>query len=232
MNAKARGHWMTVHRVAALALLIALSSVLQRPTARGGEAEQPGDCPVIFQQRSFLDSGDFVYITGTVTGDAVAFKYNTTAISCFKGDNECLVNSMESIGRFGNTCQMSRLDLPQYYKVEQWTDQKIVATVNTRCGSSKTYVIDRQSKTAEITEFQGSCPSPIEEVMRDEKKDLEQMLKESPDLAKSPSFAKDLARVDKVLSESAAARNKIYHWTIEDPPFWAGLKKRLVKPQH
>jgi hypothetical protein len=56
--------------------------------------------------------------------------------------------------------------------------------------------------------------------MRAEKKDLEKMLKDRPELARDAEYAKNVARVDRALAESGKEKDRIYHWTIEDPPFW------------
>jgi hypothetical protein len=89
---------MPTPRIAALGLLTAAAVLVPQLVSRGEEQEHVGDCQVVFQQKSFFDTGDFVYVAGTLTGQGIGYKYNTTAISCFKDRNECLVNSIESIG--------------------------------------------------------------------------------------------------------------------------------------
>ncbi len=221
----------TIHRAAVLGLLTAVAFLGPQFASRGDGQEHSWDCPVVFQKKSFVDTGDFVYIAGTLTGHAVGHKYNTIAISCHKDRNECLVNTMESIGTTGNgLCQISRLDIPQPYEIEQWTGGKIVATLHTRCGGGETYVIDRKSETAEVTRHPAACPGPFEQTMRSEKDDLEKMLKDRPDLAQDPEFVKLVARVDKALAQIEKEKDTIYHLTIEDPPFWKEFKKKLVKP--
>jgi hypothetical protein len=181
-------------------------------------------------KKLFTDTGDFVYVSGTLTGQGVAYKYNTIAVSCSREQNECLVNTMESIGSAGNgSCQISRLDIPQPYAIEQWTGDKIIASLQTRCGGGETYVIDRKSEIAEVTMYPAACPGPFEQTMSSEKRDLEKLLKDRPDLARDPEIAKELARVDSALALIAKEKGIVQHATIEDPSFWKEFKEKLKK---
>jgi hypothetical protein len=53
---------------------------------------------IVFAPKNFADQGEFVGVSGTLTGADIAYKNNTYAIACIKDRNECLVTSIEQIG--------------------------------------------------------------------------------------------------------------------------------------
>jgi hypothetical protein len=57
------------------------------------------DDDILFAPKNFVDSGDqWVGISGTLTGDGVAYKNNTMVVSCEKDRKECFFYSIEQIG--------------------------------------------------------------------------------------------------------------------------------------
>lgn len=83
---------------------------------------------IVFAAKAFYDSvettGDaFVYVSGTLSGEGVAYKNNTMAISCYKDRMECLTNKVEQIA----PNYVGRLDTPTSYPVTKWDANEIVA---------------------------------------------------------------------------------------------------------
>jgi hypothetical protein len=105
----------------------------------------------MFAAKSFYDSAQttgegFVYISGTLSGDGVAYKNNTVAVSCYKDRMECLTNSIEQIG----SNQVSRLAWPISYPITKWDSYEIVANelVTSMSCRKDTISIIRKSESA------------------------------------------------------------------------------------
>ena len=84
---------------------------------------------IVFAPKAFYDSSQttgegYMYVAGTLTGDGVAHKNNTVAVTCYKDRMECLTYSVEQIG----PNQVGRLDAPTSYPVTKWDAYEIVAT--------------------------------------------------------------------------------------------------------
>jgi hypothetical protein len=104
------------------------------------------DDDITFAGKSFYDNGYAVAISGTLTGDGVAYKNNSHSIWCIKEREECLIAAIEQIGEK----QTGRLEYPYSIPVTQWTDYEVVATQDTaayNC-SKTTITISRKSQTA------------------------------------------------------------------------------------
>jgi hypothetical protein len=82
------------------------------------------DDDIVFAPKNFADLGEFVGISGTLTGADIAYKNNTYAIACIKNRKECLVTSIEQIGHN----QIGRLQYPYSYPVVSWTAAQVVAS--------------------------------------------------------------------------------------------------------
>ena len=86
------------------------------------------DQQIVFDRKAFFDSGQssgdgYVYVAGTLTGEGVQYKNNTTAIVCYKERMECVTYGVEQIG----PNQIGRLDSPLAYPVTKWDSYEIVA---------------------------------------------------------------------------------------------------------
>ena len=56
------------------------------------------DNEIVFAPKNFSDLGEYVGVSGTLSGADVANKNNTYAIACIKDRQECLVTYIEQIG--------------------------------------------------------------------------------------------------------------------------------------
>jgi len=76
------------------------------------------DQQIVFASKAFYDSAEttgegYVYVAGTLSGEGVAYKNNTVAVTCYKDRMECLTYSVAQIG----PNQVGRLDAPASYPV-------------------------------------------------------------------------------------------------------------------
>ena len=71
------------------------------------------DNDIVFAPKNFADNGQSVGSSGTLTGDGVAYKNNTTVVYCEKDRKECFSYSIEQIGHN----QIGRLDYPGTYPI-------------------------------------------------------------------------------------------------------------------
>jgi hypothetical protein len=111
-----------------------------------GQQAFAADDDIVFAPKNFADMGEFVGISGTLTGGDIAYKNNTYAIACVKDRKECLVTSIEQIG----TNQIGRLQYPYGYPVVSWTPAQIVASEEpSSFGCSRvTITITRKTESA------------------------------------------------------------------------------------
>ncbi len=84
---------------------------------------------IVFARKAFFDSAqttddDYVYVAGTLTGEGVGYKNNTTAVVCYRERMECLTYGVNQIG----PNQIGRLDSPLVYPVTKWNPLEIVAS--------------------------------------------------------------------------------------------------------
>ena len=171
--------------------------------------------------------GDVVEVSGSLP-EVLGYKYNTVTVICYRDRKLCLFVDVESIGHTDGTCQVSRLDPPLEFEIQQWSDAKMVANLpGLLCGGGQTWVIDRRLKAAEVTSDPPTCPGPFERTMAEEKQDLEKMLKERPELATDSFFTSQMTRVNEGLAAAATYRKTIYHANIDDPPYWKDWKKKF-----
>ena len=117
----------------------------------GCTRKAPNEQQIMFAAKSFSDSEQttgegFVYISGTLSGDGVAYKNNTVAVSCYKDRMEFLTNSIEQIG----PNHVSRLAPPISYPITKWDSYEIVATelVTSMSCRKDTISIVRKSESA------------------------------------------------------------------------------------
>ena len=79
---------------------------------------------ILFAPKAYHDGDELVYAAGTLTGAGVPQKNNTVAVTCYKGQMECLTYSIEQI----RPNQLGRLDSPTAYPVTKWGKDEIVAS--------------------------------------------------------------------------------------------------------
>ena len=88
-----------------------------------------GDCwgaddDITFAPKNFFELGDdSVGISGTLTGDDLAYKNNTRSVLCMKERKECYVSSIEQIGDH----QIGRLDYVSIYPITKWSTYEVTA---------------------------------------------------------------------------------------------------------
>lgn len=80
---------------------------------------------IVFDSKAFFDGGEgYVYAAGTLTGEGVQYKNNTTAVVCYKDRMECITYGVEQIG----PNQIGRLDAPSAFPITKWDSYEIVAS--------------------------------------------------------------------------------------------------------
>jgi hypothetical protein len=103
-----------------------------------------GEADLTFAPKNFADFGGYaVGISGTLTGDGVAYKNNTYAIYCLKERMECWISSIEQIGEQ----QIGRMDYPYSYPVTTWNAQEVIVDEMGSCARI-TITITRTQQTA------------------------------------------------------------------------------------
>ena len=65
-----------------------------------------------------------VFVSGTLTGDDLAHKNNSYAVTCYEDLRECYVYSVDQIG-FN---QVGYLEMPIPYPITKWTPDEIIAS--------------------------------------------------------------------------------------------------------
>ena len=94
---------------------------------RAQQHSNPDDLmDIMFDTKAFFDGGAQVYIAGTLTGDGVPYKNNTTAVTCYLERKECEVSSVEQIG----DKHIGRLASPDSYPIKRWDQHEIVAVTD------------------------------------------------------------------------------------------------------
>lgn len=98
-----------------------LSAAMFVSNARGSDDD------ILFSNKNFTDLGDSIGISGTLTGDGLAYKNNTYSIFCLKDRQECLIASIEQIG----DRQIGRLDYAYSIPIAKWGADEVVAVQET-----------------------------------------------------------------------------------------------------
>jgi hypothetical protein len=106
---------------------------------------------IVFPSKVFSDSQrsigvGIVYISGTITGDGLAYPNNTYAVTCYEDRRECLVSAVHEIG--GN--MVGRMDMPYIFPIVKWDPFEIVARdeVTELSCIRTTLTIERKMETA------------------------------------------------------------------------------------
>ena len=105
---------------------------------------------IIFSAKNFADPEQvgiygFVTMSGTLTGDGLAYPNNTYNIGCVRDQQICAVSSIEQIG----PKQIGRMEGPKWFPIVKWNALEIVATDEPGTfGCIKiTITIDRKQQT-------------------------------------------------------------------------------------
>jgi hypothetical protein len=72
---------------------------------------------------AFVGSDDFIYVTGTLTGEGVDHKNNLVQVACYKSDMRCLVFHVEQIG----DNQLGDVYWPLAFPISRWEPLLVVA---------------------------------------------------------------------------------------------------------
>lgn len=128
---------------------VAVSALLFRQVP-GVTSDRAAD-DIVFAPKNFADSGQrgfegSVGISGTLTGDGVAYKNNTTVIYCEKDRRECVTYSVEQIGQN----HIGRLDYPDIIPITTWNAYEVIATQEVFSWSCRkaTITLQRKNETA------------------------------------------------------------------------------------
>jgi hypothetical protein len=103
-------------------------------------ASYAADDDIMFPKKNFYDNPDYVGISGTMSGDDVAYPNNTYAFSCAKQSQQCWVSYVEQIG----PKQIGRMENPYSMAITTWSDAEIIASADGIC--SRTTVVIARSK--------------------------------------------------------------------------------------
>jgi hypothetical protein len=102
---------------------------------------------IVFAAKNFYDASNiqfgYVAVSGTLTGDGLAYPNNTRSISCWSDIKQCYVSEIEQIGRN----QIGRMTNPYPYSIVKWTPTEVVAQEEVPCFRT-TITIDRASQNA------------------------------------------------------------------------------------
>ena len=154
-----------------MVVAVALSVLPVAPAAAADDASPT----IIFDQKSFIDTGRMVHVEGTLTGEGIGYKNNRAALTCYRDERQCETVHIEAAG-----VHVSFLGPPIPFTVRLWAEDRILADSSAPCGGSSisfsTWIVDRARQTAELIEH--------------------------------PCIG-----------------DKVYHYTIEDPPFWKKAKE-------
>jgi hypothetical protein len=102
-----------------------------------------GEMSIMFGPKNYYDSGEFVAVSGTLTGAGIGYPNNTYSIGCYKDRNECWLTSVNAIG--GQ--QIGRMDAPYEYEISKWTQTEVVAGFESQFACVKTTItIERTTK--------------------------------------------------------------------------------------
>jgi hypothetical protein len=128
----------------------------------------PTENDIIFGQKFYFDHGESVYVTGTLTGEGMAYPNNTAALTCYKERKECIYTSVEAIGSH----QIGRMDAPWIIPIIQWDNSQIVASDEMFSGCRRlTITVLRRSQEVAwveepINQSKGECVKVISTITK------------------------------------------------------------------
>jgi hypothetical protein len=102
-----------------------------------------GEMSIVFAEKLYYETPALVTVSGTLTGEGMAYPNNTYSIACFQDRKECWMTSVQAIG--GQL--IGRMDAPYEYGIRKWSPYEVVAGDDGSFGCFKTTItIDRQSE--------------------------------------------------------------------------------------
>jgi hypothetical protein len=106
--------------------------------------KEAGEMSIVFAKKNYYDSPAVVAVSGTLTGEGLAYPNNTYSIACYQDRKECWATSVNAIG----ASQIGRMDAPYNYNIRKWSAYEVVAGDNDGTfGCFKTTItIDRKSE--------------------------------------------------------------------------------------
>ena len=87
------------------------------------------DQDIVLGPKNFYDSTgrpgpEIVYVSGTLTGEGIGYKNNSTFVACYSDQKECFIYWIEQIGEK----HMSSLSPPAIIPIVKWNRIEIVAS--------------------------------------------------------------------------------------------------------
>ena len=125
-----------VFGIATVVLAVAISFLLFPDKATGKYDET-----IIFPDKVFVSTKNFVAAKGTMTADWVGYKNNTYSILCIP--EECIVASVQQIGHD----QVGTIDGPTTYLIKRWTDADDVVAEDDGPCARITITLDRRTQS-------------------------------------------------------------------------------------
>jgi hypothetical protein len=102
-----------------------------------------GEMAIVFPEKFYYDTEAMVAVSGTLTGQGMAYPNNTYSIGCYRDMKECWLTYVQAIGGL----LIGRMDAPFAYDIRSWTANEIVAGYDAPFGCYKTTItIERASK--------------------------------------------------------------------------------------
>jgi len=106
-------------------------------------AKDTGEMSIVFAPKNYYDTEQMVAVSGTLTGQGMAYPNNTYSIACYQEMKECWMTYVDAIG----AQQIGRMDAPSAYDIRSWTRNEVVAGYDAPFGCFKTTItIARSTK--------------------------------------------------------------------------------------
>jgi hypothetical protein len=132
--------WLVSLSFLLIGLVCGAGSVLYLLQNKAAETDD-----ITFAPKAFFDNDASINISGTMTGDSLAYPNNTFSIGCYKDQKLCWITSVEQIG----PKQIGRMDAPYNFAVLKWSPYEVVAGDDGGINCFKTTItISRRSKEA------------------------------------------------------------------------------------
>jgi len=107
--------------------------------------------PVMFDRKYFTDLGNIVAVEGSPTGEGANPNTTRFVLTCYQERRECSAILIKAYG----TLISILTAIPLTYSIAVWAPDRVVANHDLACGNRETWLVDRLTKTAELSV--GSC---------------------------------------------------------------------------